>query len=135
MKVYLDNCCYNRPYDDQTQIRISQAKLQIQNMIRNQELELVSSYVLMYENSRNPHEMRKKAIQSFVKVHTSIYIDVDRGAEVKILADEIISTGVKTADAYHVACAILAKSDCFLTTDNRLLKYKTNRIAMMDPTE
>ena len=23
MKVYLDNCCYNRPYDDQSQLRIS----------------------------------------------------------------------------------------------------------------
>lgn len=22
MKVYLDNCCYNRPFDDQTQERI-----------------------------------------------------------------------------------------------------------------
>jgi hypothetical protein len=22
MKLYLDNCCYNRPYDDQTQERI-----------------------------------------------------------------------------------------------------------------
>ena len=30
LKVYLDNCCYNRPYDDQSQLRISletQAKL------------------------------------------------------------------------------------------------------------
>ena len=29
-RVYLDNCCYNRPYDDQSQVRISlesQAKL------------------------------------------------------------------------------------------------------------
>ena len=23
MRIYLDNCCYNRPYDDQSQIRIS----------------------------------------------------------------------------------------------------------------
>ena len=23
MKIYLDNCCYNRPYDDQSQLRIS----------------------------------------------------------------------------------------------------------------
>ena len=33
MKIYLDNCCFNRPYDDQTQIRISletQAKLYVQ---------------------------------------------------------------------------------------------------------
>lgn len=30
MKIYLDNCCYNRPYDDQSQVRIqleTQAKL------------------------------------------------------------------------------------------------------------
>ncbi len=41
MRVYLDNCCYNRPYDDQSQLRISletQAKIQIQGMIRNGEL-------------------------------------------------------------------------------------------------
>ena len=138
MKVYLDNCCYNRPYDDQTQTRISletQAKLQIQSMVRNHKLELVSSYVLMYENSKNPYEMRRNAIKNFVKEHTSIYIDVDRGDTVKALADEIIFTGVKTADAYHVACAILAGSDCFLTTDDRLLKYRTDKIMMMNPTE
>ena len=138
MKVYLDNCCYNRPYDDQTQTRISletQAKLQIQSMVKNHKLKLVSSYVLMYENSRNPHEMRKKAIKSFVKKYTSVYIDIDCGDAVKDLADEIISTGVKTADAYHVACAILAGSDCFLTTDNRLLKYRSDKIIITDPTE
>lgn len=38
MKVYLDNCCFNRPYDDQSYLKISlesQAKLKIQNMIKN----------------------------------------------------------------------------------------------------
>ena len=37
MKVYLNNCCYNRPYDDQTQIRIhleTEAKLHIQDVIK-----------------------------------------------------------------------------------------------------
>lgn len=32
MGIYLDNCCYNRPYDDQSQIRVfleSQAKLHV----------------------------------------------------------------------------------------------------------
>ena len=36
MRIYLDNCCFNRPYDDQSQLRISletQAKLYIQGMI------------------------------------------------------------------------------------------------------
>jgi hypothetical protein len=36
IKVYLDNCCFNRPYDDQTQLRIeleTKAKLYIQQQI------------------------------------------------------------------------------------------------------
>ena len=34
-----------------------------------------------------------------------------------------------------VACAILAESDYFLTTDDRLLKYETDKIKIVDPTE
>lgn len=55
IRVYLDNCCYNRPYDDQTQLRISleaQAKIYIQGMIRNDELELASSYIQLLLLSR-----------------------------------------------------------------------------------
>lgn len=138
VKVYLDNCCYNRPYDDQTQLRISletQAKLQIQSMIRNKEIELASSYVLLYENSRNPHTSRQKTIRGFVRENVITYIDIDHADEVKALADEMIASGLKTADAYHVACAILANSDYFLTTDDRLLKYKTDKLRLADPTE
>ena len=138
MKIYLDNCCYNRPYDDQSQLRISletQAKLQIQNMLRNKEMELVASYVLLYENSKNPHKSRQQSIYNFVRENVTTYIDVDQANEVKNLADEIINTGIKTADAHHLACAILAKSDYFLTTDDRLLKYKTAELQLMDPTE
>ncbi len=43
MRVYLDNCSYNRPYDDQTQIRIhleTEAKLHIQEMIKDNRLKL-----------------------------------------------------------------------------------------------
>lgn len=138
MKVYLDNCCYNRPYDNQTQLRISletQAKLQIQSMIMDKTLFLVASYVLLYENSKNPHAMRRNAIRKFLKENVTIYVDVNQGDAVKALADEIIATGVKTADPYPVACAILGGAEYFLTTDDRLLKYKTDRIFLMNPTE
>lgn len=36
IRIYLDNCCFNRPYDDQSQIKIqleSEAKLEIQKHI------------------------------------------------------------------------------------------------------
>lgn len=65
MRIYLDNCCYNRPYDDQTQLRISlesQAKLHIQEMIKDGKLELAASYMLTCENSRNRFEVKRAAI-------------------------------------------------------------------------
>ena len=138
MKIYLDNCSYNRPFDDQSQLRISletQAKLQIQKMIKDKELDLVSSYVLAYENSRNPVESKKNSIGSFIKENRVEYIDVDRADEVKTIADEVIATGVKTADAYHTACAIMAGCDYMITTDDRLLKYKSDKIKIVDPTD
>lgn len=49
MKIYLDMCCYNRPYDDQSQLKIfleTQSKLHIQALIRDKKLKLITSYML-----------------------------------------------------------------------------------------
>jgi len=46
MLIYLDNCCYGRPYDDQNQMRIhleAMAKMEIQGMVVRGELELAAS--------------------------------------------------------------------------------------------
>ena len=136
MRVYLDNCSYNRPYDDQSQLRISletQAKLRIQDMIKDGEIELVSSYILLYENSKNPYMLRQRTVRGFVEDYVSVYIDIDRSDEVKEIAETIMKTGVKTADAFHVACSIIAESDFFISTDDRLLKYQTERVKLIDP--
>ncbi len=61
-------CCFNRLFDDQSQIRIkleAEAKLYIQEKIRRKEVELVWSYILDYENQVNPFEERKRAIQQW----------------------------------------------------------------------
>ena len=134
----MDNCCYNRPYDDQKQLRISletQAKLRVQEMIKDDEIELASSYVLRYENSKNPYEIKRRTIGKFIEDHTSVYIDETRAEEDGKLAAEAMETGVKTADAHHAASAILAGCDYLLTTDDRLLKYSSDRIKIADPIE
>lgn len=136
MRIYLDNCCYNRPYDDQSQLRISletQAKLYVQEKIKDNTIELATSYVLLYENSENPYEMRKRSIFEFVRSNSYIHVDYDRADDVALQAKEIMSTGIKMKDAYHIACALLASSDYFLTTDKRLLKYKSNDIRVLNP--
>lgn len=138
MKIYMDNCCYNRPYDDQTYIRIhleTEAKLHIQELIRNGEIDLVTSYMLEYENGKNRFSHKKQAIADFMNVNESYYVGIDKEAEVKKVAERIMETGIKSADALHVACAILAGSDYFITTDDRLLKLHTEEIQVVTPGE
>lgn len=136
MRVYLDNCCFNRPYDDQSSITISletQAKLYIQNWIHQGKIEMASSYMLVYENGQNPYEIRKKAIKEFLEKNTTIYVSEAKQNEIVEMAEQIMQTGVKYKDACHVACAVLAECEYFLTTDKRLLKYKTEKLKMLNP--
>jgi hypothetical protein len=67
MKLYLDNCCFNRPFDDQKQLRIkleTEAKLKIQEDIRFGLHQLVWSYILDYENSMNPFRERRDKLRN-----------------------------------------------------------------------
>ena len=138
LRIYLDNCCYNRPYDDQSQIRISleaQAKIFIQNAVRYGKIELATSFVLRHENNKNPFANKRFSISDFIEKYTTIFVDSDKIAEIKSLAEEIMSTGVKEVDAAHIACAILAECEYFLTTDHRVLKYRNDKIEIMNPIE
>jgi len=65
MKIYLDTCCFNRPYDDQNQIKIeleTLAKLNIQKKIIEEKHDLIWSYIINYENSETPFNERKENI-------------------------------------------------------------------------
>ena len=136
MRVYLDNCCYNRPYDDQSQLKISleaQAKLDIQQQIRDGKLELVTSYILEAENAANPFEMKRSDIQSFLDAYTKVFVSDRMDEEVRKRAAGIMKTGIKLMDACHIACAMLARCDLFLSTDKRLLRYQTEEMRIMNP--
>ena len=131
----MDNCCYNRPYDDQSNLTVSletQAKLFVQGQIRDGCLDMVSSYILDYENSCNPFANRRTSISSFLTL-AETFVGADHAKQIQEYAEQIMETGVKEKDSLHVACAIFAKSDYFITTDYRLLKYKSDDIRIIDP--
>ena len=139
MRIYLDTCCFNRPYDDQTLLRVyleTQAKISIQNMIRLGEIQLVTSYILMYENSMSPFIVRKLIIEDFLRRYSSYHVDAGKSKYIAQIAESIIDTGVKIKDAYHVACALEAKCKYFLSTDDRLIKkYKSDKILLINPVD
>lgn len=138
MKIYLDNCCYNRPYDDQSHLTISieaQAKLQIQALVKAQKLQLASSFILDYENSCNPYTDRKSAITKFLNENVLDYVGSDKSDLIATNAKKIMATGVKMKDASHIACAELMNCDYLLSTDKRMLKYQSNLTKLLNPIE
>ena len=138
MRIYLDNCCYARPFDDLTQVKIryeANAKTYIQWLIRFDSLTLYSSYMLLFEISENPFESNRKHITNFVAEHSSVYIDEEYEDEIMQLSEEIMKTGVKRKDSIHLACSIIAECDYFITTDRRVTNYKTDKIKIVNPIE
>ena len=133
MRVYLDNCCLNRPFDDQSSLVIyleTEAKLYVQELIRQCKLMLLWSFVLDYENSANPFEEVRNRIAEWKNF---AYADCDLSNEIADKASELMKHGLRQMDASHVACAIYLGADCFLTTDKRILNKQIMEIEIMNP--
>ncbi len=127
MRIYLDNCCFNRPFDDQSQIRIrleSEAKLRIQADIVEEKFELVWSYILEAENKANPFEERMNAISDWKKQAVSV---IKENKKIVEKAKKLNKIGLRSKDALHIACAISGKCNYFLTTDDKIIN-KNNLI-------
>lgn len=137
MKLYLDLCCYNRPFDDQSDIRIkleAEAKLYIQERMKAGQYQVVWSYILDYENMANPFEERREAIKFWRSIAVQ---DADECDQILALADEIGHLGLKAKDALHIGCAINCRCDYFLTTDDAIIRKMKSfeRIKVLNPLE
>jgi len=121
MKIYLDNCCYNRPFDVQNQdlVRLeTQAKLIIQQRIRDGFHSHVWSFMSDAENDENLSEDKRNAIGIWRNIAEEYC-----GASEDILekAREYMKLGMRHKDAVHLACAVKCKCDYFITTDKKFL--------------
>ncbi len=135
MKIYLDNCCFNRPFDDQAQVRIrreAEAVLAIQDAIRAGSHSLIWSYILDYENQQNP-VLERRVVIGLWRAYAQT--DVQASPCVLKYATAMYERGFGKLDSLHLACAQEAGADCFLTTDDGVLK-KASRVsafAILDP--
>ena len=133
LKIYLDNCSYNRPFDDQSQVRIrleTEAKLYIQSGIRVKRYSLAWSYMLDYENNDNPYEEKRKAVAPWKEIASDYCPSSD---DVFSLGSEIMKRGIKSKDALHLACAILCGCEYFITTDKKLTNKTIANIKIVNP--
>lgn len=135
LKIYLDNCVFNRPFDDQSQIRIkleTEAKFYIQTQIKQHHVTLIWSYILELENNRNPFAERRRAVAQWQSLAQK---DISETKAVLQAAHSIQALGLKTKDALHIACAIEASADYFITTDDLIIRklHNFSEIQVVNP--
>ena len=133
MKIYLDNCCYNRPFDEQSGIVVrieTEAKLFVQYEIYAGRIELAWSSVNDYENNDNPSLEKAERIAIWRGMAKDV-IAMDGAILTKAL--ELEKIGLKPKDALHVASAIAARCDFFLTTDKKILNKPITGIRTINP--
>jgi len=122
MKIYLDNCVLNRPFDDQTQERIyleTRAFLIILKYIEEEKIELICSIANHYEIDKISDFDRKEKIISYLnlaKFQTNLNTVVENRAK------ELSVLGFIGMDAVHLALAENAGVDYFITCDDKMLK-------------
>ena len=136
MRIYLDTCALNRPFDDQSIDRIkieSEAVAAILESIRSHSLELVWSSAIDYENGRSPVTERREAVSQW-RVFSLIEIAINENVE--HFARDLLKWGIDKLDAIHIGSAVIGKADYFVTTDDRILKKasKITEIQIVNPT-
>jgi predicted nucleic acid-binding protein len=121
-RIYLDVCCFNRPFDEQTQSRIrveTEAILAILERCETGVWELISSEMVETEVAQIADQERRQRIEGSLLMARS-NIKVNNTVESR--GEVLQNLGFQGFDAIHLACAEIAQADVFLSTDDRLLR-------------
>jgi predicted nucleic acid-binding protein len=120
--IYLDVCCLNRPFDDQTQERVrleAEAVRLILERCQNGEWRLLNSEVIDFELRKSSDITKLEQIKMWTaSANTKISIM----ESVESRSAEIVKLGFKTFDALHVACAEAGNADILLTADDKMCR-------------
>lgn len=137
MTIYLDNCCYNRPFDDQTQERIhleSEAILTILQRGQSGMYKIVGSSILELEMERMHDLTKKQKVKDLYKVAD---VHISYTEEIKKRSQEIMKlSNIRVFDSFHIAAAEEAKAEVMLTTDDKLEKMAEKlelKVKVMNP--
>ncbi|GHT88577.1 hypothetical protein FACS1894137_16960 [Spirochaetia bacterium] len=133
MRIYLDNCSYNRPFDKQLDIIVrleAEAKLYIQEMVKENRIDLVWSSVNEYENNDNPFDEKRERIGTWKDMAVEQCV---MNESILLKADELMGRKLRAKDALHIASSIYSKCDYFITTDKKILNKNIADIAVVNP--
>ncbi len=137
MRVYLDICAIQRPFDDPSQLRVrleAEAILTLIELCETGALDLVISAAHEIENGQNPHPERRAYATDVLALARH---RVPSTSDVKERAAVYARAGLTRLDAFHLAAAVTSGATFFCTTDDRLLargpNLDTNATSVVSP--
>lgn len=122
MRVYLDLCVIQRPFDDQHQLRVRMqmdALHRILELIAEGRLELVTSFALEYESDSSTDAVKRKFTETVLALASE---RVESSPAIQHRTTVYGLGGMQTWDAAHLAAAVEAHADFFCTCDDPLLR-------------
>jgi len=134
MKIYLDACCWSRPFDDQTQDRVrleAEAVLSIIARGRTGIFTLAASEAVEFELSRMPDADKLKKVRS---LYSAAGVKLFYTEKTEKRARFFQQLGVKPLDSVHLALAEEYRQDALLTTDDSFLAVaaKSDAVVRVD---
>jgi len=123
MKIYLDTCCYNRPYDNQAQQRIRLEAFAVMAAVALCKVVgygIVGSFAVESELAKIPDVEKRGNAERFY--NDSVNDSIDMTAEMANMAKTMQAAGMGVFDSYHTVCAEEAGADFLLTTDDAFIK-------------
>jgi predicted nucleic acid-binding protein len=120
--IYLDVCCFNRPFDDQRQERIrleAEAVLLVLERCQNGVWHLLGSEAIAAEIGQIRDPDRLAQVRSLANAASQqVFVDASVERQVK----GWVGQGFGVFDAFHLACAEAGNASVLLTTDDRFLR-------------
>lgn len=123
MRIYMDVCCLNRPFDNQEQDRIhleTESILAILARCQQGEWTLAASDVIELELSKSANLEKLKKVRALYSLSDSGNRLVVTES-VKARATAFQQHGIKLFDSLHLALAEAGGQDVLLTTDDGFL--------------
>jgi predicted nucleic acid-binding protein len=129
MKLYLDNCCYNRLFDDLSVERNrveSEAILSIIKLAQQGFITIIGSDILDMEIDATSNIDKKDKVSEVYKSIVSTKVPYDDDILNRAKAMQSQSQYLRVKDSLHLASAEKGQVDIFLTTDDKLENYAKN---------
>lgn len=118
MRLYLDSCCYNRPFDAHVQERVRREAEAVLAILESPH-EKVACDPLFWEPAANTNLEKRARVSSLLSLARREGVNV---AAFTARLPGIVQLGIRPMDSAHIACAELVSADWFLSTDDPLLR-------------